>query len=122
MVFQTQLPISLVIHLIGIQDLYTSKYKHTITSGMATWECFVDNRLSECFDVVVNYTEPNLADTSSSSSDESYSQNAIELRKLHKGWPNWQSVLQQAIKHRALKNKPLEVVTFETRVGHTSPC
>ena len=30
-VFQTQVPISLVILVIGIQDLYTSKYKYTIT-------------------------------------------------------------------------------------------
>ena len=30
MVFQTQVPISLVILVIGIQDLYTSKYKYTI--------------------------------------------------------------------------------------------
>ena len=30
MVFQTQMPISLVILVIGIQDLYTSKYKYTI--------------------------------------------------------------------------------------------
>ena len=29
-VFQTQVPISLVILVIGIQDLYTSKYKYTI--------------------------------------------------------------------------------------------
>ena len=31
MVFQTQVPISLVILVIGIQDLYTSKYKYTIS-------------------------------------------------------------------------------------------
>ena len=31
MVFQTQVPISLVILVIGIQDLYMSKYKYTIT-------------------------------------------------------------------------------------------
>ena len=30
MVFQTQMPISLVIFVIGIQDLYMSKYKYTI--------------------------------------------------------------------------------------------
>ena len=30
MVFQTQVPISLVILAIGIQDLYISKYKYTI--------------------------------------------------------------------------------------------
>ena len=30
MVFQTQVPISLVILVIGIQDLYMSKYKYTI--------------------------------------------------------------------------------------------
>ena len=30
MVFQTQVPISLVILVIGIQDLYISKYKYTI--------------------------------------------------------------------------------------------
>ena len=32
-VFQTQVPISLVILVIGIQDLYTSKYKYTIKGG-----------------------------------------------------------------------------------------
>ena len=32
MVFQTPVPISLVILIIGIQDLYTSKYKYTIKS------------------------------------------------------------------------------------------
>ena len=32
-VFQTQVPISLVILVIGIQDLYTSKYKYTIRSS-----------------------------------------------------------------------------------------
>ena len=32
MVFQTQVPISLVILVIGIQDLYTSKYKYTIST------------------------------------------------------------------------------------------
>ena len=31
-VFQTQVPISLVILVIGIQDLYTSKYKYTINA------------------------------------------------------------------------------------------
>ena len=30
-VFQIQMPISLVILVIGIQDLYTSKYKYTIS-------------------------------------------------------------------------------------------
>ena len=30
MVFQTQVPISLVILVIGIQDLYISKYKYTL--------------------------------------------------------------------------------------------
>ena len=30
MVFQTQVPISFVILVIGIQDLYMSKYKYTI--------------------------------------------------------------------------------------------
>ena len=34
MVFQTQVPISLVILVIGIQDLYTSKYKYTISFEM----------------------------------------------------------------------------------------
>ena len=32
-VFQIQMPISLVILVIGIQDLYTSKYKYTISPG-----------------------------------------------------------------------------------------
>ena len=58
-----------------------------VTLVMVTWECFIDNLLSECFDVVVNYTEPSIADTSSSSSDGS-DQDAIELSRLHKQWPN----------------------------------
>ena len=33
MVFQTQVPISLVILAIGIQDVYISKYKYTIMTG-----------------------------------------------------------------------------------------
>ena len=97
-------------------DVCAEFLRGAITSVMATWECFVNNLLSECFDVVVNYTEPNVADTSSSSSDGS-GQDAIELRRLCKRWPNCQPVLQQAIKRRALKkNKPLEVVTFEIMI------
>lgn len=85
-------------------DVCAEFVRGAVTSMMATWECFVDNLLSECFDVVVNYTEPNVADTSSSSSDGS-GQDAVELRRLRKRWPNCQPVLQQ---HRALKkNKPL---------------
>ena len=34
MVFQTQVPISLVILVIGIQDLYMSKYKYTIINDL----------------------------------------------------------------------------------------
>ena len=53
MVFQTQVPISLVILVIGIQDLYISKYKNTIiiniiivsvlsaTTGMLLHACMI---------------------------------------------------------------------------------
>ena len=37
MVFQTQVPISLVILVIDIQDLYTSKYKYTIIVFIGVW-------------------------------------------------------------------------------------
>ena len=39
-VFQTQVPISLVILVIGIQDLYTSKYKYTIIMKVVFWIAF----------------------------------------------------------------------------------
>ena len=84
------------------------------TSVMATWECFVDNLLSECFDVVVNFIGRNLTDSSSSEGSISSTRETVELRKLRKRWPNCQPVLQKAIERRATKNKKkTEVVTFE---------
>ena len=38
MVFQTQVPISLVIHVIGIQDFYISKYQYTINSVRTSFD------------------------------------------------------------------------------------
>jgi hypothetical protein len=56
-------------------------------------------------DVVVKYTEPNLADTSSSSSDGS-GQDAIELRKLCK-WPACASIGYQV---PSAKAPPFEIM------------
>jgi hypothetical protein len=79
---------------------------------MATWESFIDNILSESYDIV-NFTGHIVADNGTSSSGGSSGHDAVELRKLRKRWPNCQLVLQQAIKRRAQKKKPLEVVAFE---------
>ena len=99
-------------------DVRAEFLRGAVTSVMATWECFVDNLLSECFDVVVNYTGHDHTDTCSSNSSSegsiSSAQDKVELRKLRKRWPNCQPVLQNAIKRRAIKmKKPPEVITFE---------
>ena len=36
--YKTQVPISLVTLVIGIQDLYTSKYKYTINSKIVAYD------------------------------------------------------------------------------------
>ena len=44
-VFQTQVPISLVILVIGIQDLYTSKYKYTIMIIIVYWLYYIQRKI-----------------------------------------------------------------------------
>ena len=67
----------------------------------------MDNLLSKGFDIVINFTRRDLADSSSSSSEGSVSSTpeTVELRKLRKRWPNCQPVLQKAIKRQVTKDK-----------------
>lgn len=93
-------------------DVSEEFLRGAVTSVLSTWECFVDDLLTEAFNIVVHMACP---DSSSEGSVSSIDSNGgMELKKLRKRWPNCQKVIQAAIKRRgARQNKPLEVVAFE---------
>lgn len=81
---------------------------------LATCECFVDDLLTKCFDVVVKYDSSDSSSSYRSISSSDSDAMGTELKKLRKCWPNCQRVIQNAIKRRGTKqNKPLEVVAFK---------